>query len=1226
MELLARGKTVHQSNIFAGRRKTPCILGRKLATTTSIAESAGCHFRKSFIHRQLRRQLSNVCYNPKTVMKLTATILALGFLAQSTVQAAPDAGSSCFETEQKLATAQRALGVCNDTAQVASVKGQRCLEELEQTADKLQSSAAKVETCGSSKDQQCQDAANFAATLLQGSTAPNACVPAATQAKLQSLLTSWQGLSKSLAQLDDYVSGSIDVLPRSAASTETERHLFRILGLKQRSPLWNRRLLVEAFRLTAPDAWRSLRQQGVGSIDAFFEARGPLPERYIAEAREQHAESPGPAGPPLTAALRMTLSYLQVADCDNQPESGSCGRARQLVELLDDTGPLIVRRRIDEMWSTPCDALNGDAVRAWLQDFPVSKNKEKQKTAADLTAAAKRKLFLCYLGDPAGDESFRNWVDTRLPVPAKLDSRTLPLVDDFRNFVGSGDALDRCGRAVRAMQRVQSVGCGVERLDSLANIAAWAKISPRSDAPVEEQSCQQIARTMWSGSGLKFPQSPAEQVEIDTERHTAMTALREACADRKGNGAVFENALASLTQIASDLGEAPVNSPWKLDANVGRPQEQVRFRDAGRYVRWLQSIANRESAADALSLGVIRGERCKELSTENTYDCELLSRLETRWLFFRRATLTGLALLVGIILFLWWASAFQRARRTFFSAIQTARQQLEALGFLTRTDPWRLAFPSRHDTLRLALPSGGTWERWGTEACAVVCAPNSGVRESDVNHAAEVALREEMRVAFLLHPDAAAPELGAVRATLDWAARGGAKAVQVLLLPMSRLAWATRDEDLLDLVESTSLRGNPFEVRGPVRSSSQFWNRERLVAGLLTESRSGNWVVVTGLRRFGKSSLALEVARRTPGPAAYVDLAGFHHEVSHGETPAVAVEAILRTLVTRLADSTSTRFPAASIPPIPSGSLDAPTLATWMRALSSACATSSGSQPPPMLLVLDEVEQLLTTKPEQLERALDVMATLTGRLRSALSEPSSPHAGGTVGVVLCAALHPLLWVPLSTLGGQSLMGAFPSICVPALDDEAAQSMMRGLGARQGIRFEEQALCALIAASQGVPLLLRRLGTSVLELYDGDRARHGALGAVRIGIEGVNEAIMREQRDGSPLRVWVESEIAQSDSPAGLALRALAQRPQVATAELQSLLQRQVSERFLASGLSAHLSAAELDRRAHEAAAVMIRLLAQSKLLEAHGDLTAPGAYSLPDGIVRQILSAHRVTL
>ena len=57
-----------------------------------------------------------------------------------------------------------------------------------------------------------------------------------------------------------------------------------------------------------------------------------------------------------------------------------------------------------------------------------------------------------------------------------------------------------------------------------------------------------------------------------------------------------------------------------------------------------------------------------------------------------------------------------------------------------------------------------------------------------------------------------------------------------------------------------------------------------------------------------------------------------------------------------------------------------------------------------------------------------------------------------------------------------------------------------------------------------------------------------------------------------------------------------------------------------TGLTQHLGPAELKRRAQEAASVMVRLLAESKLLEAHGDLTAPDAYSLPDGVLRRILA------
>ena len=71
--------------------------------------------------------------------------------------------------------------------------------------------------------------------------------------------------------------------------------------------------------------------------------------------------------------------------------------------------------------------------------------------------------------------------------------------------------------------------------------------------------------------------------------------------------------------------------------------------------------------------------------------------------------------------------------------------------------------------------------------------------------------------------------------------------------------------------------------------------------------------------------------------------------------------------------------------------------------------------------------------------------------------------------------------------------------------------------------------------------------------------------------------------------------------------------------LQRLVETQVMERFTATGLTSHLAPAELKRRAQEAASVMVRLLAESRLLEAHGDMTSPEAYSLPDGVLRRIL-------
>ena len=273
-----------------------------------------------------------------------------------------------------------------------------------------------------------------------------------------------------------------------------------------------------------------------------------------------------------------------------------------------------------------------------------------------------------------------------------------------------------------------------------------------------------------------------------------------------------------------------------------------------------------------------------------------------------------------------------------------------------------------------------------------------------------------------------------------------------------------------------------------------------------------------------------------------------------------------------------------------------------------------------MLLVLDELEQVLAMDASRAGQALDVLAILLGRLRNALGESPSPSGAASVGVLLCGALHPLLWAPLRTLGQQSIMGAFPSLCVPCLSPEAASSMMRGLGGRQGIRFADEALDFIIKQSQGVPLLLRRIGTSVLELYDPDHARQGSLGAVNVGIEGAREAVAREEREGSPLRVWVESEIAEPAGPGGGDAPRARGRGRRGRRALREIAERGILAQFASSGVMQSLTREEVQRRAQEAGSVMLRLLGETGLLVPVGDPMAPEAYELADGAIRRVLA------
>jgi hypothetical protein len=719
-----------------------------------------------------------------------------------------------------------------------------------------------------------------------------------------------------------------------------------------------------------------------------------------------------------------------------------------------------------------------------------------------------------------------------------------------------------------------------------------------------------------------FAAPPTADTMLSVEKPaqpTALASLRTACEDRHGKPDSFPANLASLSGIARGFGESPEAAPWRADPRTLAPVEASRFDEASTFAAWLRHVVSRDSSCRALGVSDARCERCATLAGSAFYDCGLNRQLERRWARHQSTTaeaIFGVFAAVGIA---FWGTRMRRARRAFTAWSKETRARLDALLLPARADPMRALLPSRNDALRVHLPADAAWERWGRQACVVRVRDSVKVQEHDVHHAVDVCQRFGARVVFLLHDDTASLDLGAVRAVLDWAGRGGARVVHVLPLAVSRLEWARTSSDLLDLVEETSLRGNPFEVRGRITSSSQFWNRERLVSGLLAETRAGRWVVVTGLRRFGKSSLALEVARRLPGLTAYVDLAGFHHEIAFGTDPSLAVDAILRSVCARLVDSARARYPRAKVQEAPAGEVDAAALTRIVRGLCLACSPFAGGRPPPILLVLDELEQVLATDTPRAGQGLDVLAILLGRLRNAVGESPSPNGAASVGVLLCGALHPLLWAPLQTLGQQSIMGAFPSLCVPCLSPDAASSMMSGLGGRQGIRFADDALDFIVKQSQGVPLLLRRIGTSVLELYDPDHARQGSLGAVNVGIEGAREAVAHEEREGSPLRVWVESEIAEPNGPAGAMLRALSTGGPIPAGTLREIAERGVLRQFASSGVMQSLTREEVQRRAQEAASVMLRLLGETGLLAPIGDPISPEAYELFDGSIRRVL-------
>jgi hypothetical protein len=1167
-----------------------------------------------------------------SALAVAASALAFALPARALGPATPaPPPPNCSAAEQRADQAQKAVDACEEARSAAAADRATCGDDLSSTTQKLTATQSRADTCQASRDALCAEAASFTQRLLDGKvTNVGSCVPGPAQVRLRQFLDDYESTSKALGQLAEFGAGESDALPIPSGGGASERLVARLLG-PQREPFFYRRLVTEAVRLTAPHAWQQIRAGGPAKIEGWFASSDPLDAKLVEEAQRVNAGA-GQRGPSLSAALHLVRAYQLVAQCNDEVPTSACRRARQLQETFESTTPLLLRQRVEDVWAAECRNVSPGTVLAWVQDFPAPQAVAGSSNFSEVARAAQAKLFTCFLGETEGDPepSFNAWLDRMLPSPKALDSRSLPRVDDIRAGTRSGSPLDTCGRAVRAMHRVpEGQRCTALPREVSDAIDQWTAKGPLADdASVPLRMCARYAEMVWFGQAVgvpsSFPQPPTNDTMLTLDKRaqeTPFAGLRDACEDRRGKPRSFPADLQSLATLAREFGESPEAAPWRADPRTGEPVEAARFEEAAAPGAWLRHMISRDTSCRALGISDTRCERCASLPAGAFYDCDLNERLEGQWTRDRRIAGGAIAGVLGVFGLIAWAIRMLQARRSFLSWSKETRARLDAIGLPAHPDPMRAVMPSRNDSLRVALPADAAWERWGRQASVVRVANAAKIQEQDVHHSVEVSQRSGARVGFLLHDDTASLDLGAVRAVLDWAGRGGTRAVHVLPLAVSRLEWARDASDLLDLVEETSLRGNPFEVRGRITSSSQFWNRERLVSGLLAETRAGRWAVVTGLRRFGKSSLALEVARRLPGLSAYVDLAGFHHEISFGRDPSLAVDAILRSVCARLVDSARAMYPAAKVPDAPTGEVDAAALTRVVRDLWSACAPyAEARRPPAMLLVLDEIEQVLAIDATRPGQALDVLAILLGRLRNALGESPSPSGNPSVGVLLCGALHPLLWAPLRTLGQQSIMGAFPSLCVPCLSLEAASSMMRGLGGRQGIRFADEALDYVIEQSQGVPLLLRRIGTSVLELYDPDHARQGSLGAVNVGIEGAREAVAREEREGSPLRVWVESEIAEPAQPAGAMLRALAAGGPLSVAALREVAERGILAQFESSGVMQSLTKDEVLRRVQEAASVMLRLLGETGLLVPVGDPISPEAYELGVGAIRRVLA------
>ncbi len=1160
---------------------------------------------------------------------LFALVFALTVSLSSAEEPAESAALSCQPIERELAQVTDALAEAKRA--LAQFQGQSAELEavraaLSQTERDLQVSRETTSSCQSLRENLCNSTRELVHKINLGqvdTTGVSECVDVADRQGLVRQLSGWTNVMKGLARFQAYSAGESDVNPRlgPTSGSKVETLLAQALGPGGGAPLIFRRILIEAIELLAPRTWAKQKAKPGGVTNWFMDAEG-LSSEFIEEVRDEEGtrRNTRTTDAPLTTALGLISVYEMLAGCGTDRPAQDCVRALQLKTLINASGPLVAQRRIEDIWSSDCASVTGTQIGSWVSDLPIDEEADDDTRAVD--EAVRGKLFTCFLRDSAAPPSFSAWLRPKLPDPQQLRVDVGEHLKDLHNTFRHGSSGDRCGRAIRALQNLPTPSSCEAPQDLITALSAWARSAPDENS-FALGACDRYVRTLWAGDsatlGNSFPTPPTIEDAvrlIEDAPPSNVRRLRDLCSDRVG-GPTFARSVVSLGELGEKLGENAKLAPWYVDSESRLPLEAVRATRGRSASKWLESWISDDLACSTLELDESRCAACRDLPSEDHYDCAQLNQVKQVW-----RNRTHKVLLIGtmgilVLSLLVWLLYWHRSNKRYGGWHRQTKVHLERLGMTPLRDRLKYLLPEHLTRLVVPLPASSTWEPWGKRA-VVVRSDDDKLRDSDVNRAGSLGLQLGASLVFLVHRDQAAPDLSAVRAILDWAARGGSRAVHVLTLSGSRFSWARSTTDLLELADESSLRSNPFEVRGRVTNSSQFFNRERLVSGLLATVQGGHFCVITGLRRFGKSSLALEVARRVPGPSAYVDLAGFHHEIRFAEDPALAVDSILRYSCTQLLESARLQVRHEIALEVPPGAMDAVALSTWFRDFLRAIRRADDTSSVPILLVFDEVEQAIGSA-QDLNRALDVLAILVGRLRNSLPG-TARQSNDKVGVLFASALHPLLWSPLGTLAHQSIVGSFQYVAVPCLPREATVSMMQALGSRQGISFTEESLELLVRESQGVPLLARRLGTTLLELYDTDRARQGALGAVQIGVEGVRAALEREESEGSPSRVWIESEIAEATNPGGAVLRALAQVEWLSAKAIRRIASQAFQREFEITGVAMTLRQDEALRRAQEAAGVVVRILGDSGLLKSRGDPTEPDGYELPDGIIRRVLA------
>ncbi|HSC88854.1 MAG TPA: hypothetical protein VLC09_16340, partial [Polyangiaceae bacterium] len=562
-------------------------------------------------------------------LKLRLGLVACAWLAPlATAQAQTPPANACAGVEADLNSARSELSRARADLQTARTRAEgadAARSELERTSRELNEAQAEVNACHQSEQALCSATGAFARGLGEGRVSTSgvaACVDPGTQATLGDQLSGASSVAATLSQLGAFAAGETDVFPRPGrASTKLEKSLSRLFAAGNSSPLLYRRLLIEALEQVAPRSWATLRSKP-GSVERWFGSREPLDEALVREVHADASSGPASAAEPaaLSSALSLISAYELLAQCSSGTPARDCGRAHQLRQLLESNGPLITRRRIQDVWASECSSLNEAVVLEWLGNLPEARTTEAQTES--VAQAVHSKLVTCFLRDSTAGRSYTAWLSDLLPKSEKLTTRTLGQLHKLEHAWQPGSPIDGCMRAVRSLQNLPapSVCRAPEALLSEMSALAAGQASDDATGSFALGVCQRFAFTLWQGEAAAIPNSfPAPPTVEDAVRvahdasPTSLNRLRSLCDDATGSGADFERSIRNLGRVGQALGENPALGPWNLDVPSLTPVVATRIERTRGTWPWFSHLRSPEGACQLLELGHARCQACREL-------------------------------------------------------------------------------------------------------------------------------------------------------------------------------------------------------------------------------------------------------------------------------------------------------------------------------------------------------------------------------------------------------------------------------------------------------------------------------------------------------------------------------------------------------------------------------------------------------------------------------------